>query len=75
MAVMDREKWLEERRKGIGGSDAAALVGMNSYSTPYMVWADKTGRLPEKRTAKLCAKAGIWNSMSRKGLRRQLERK
>ena len=32
MAVMDREKWLEERRKGIGGSDAAALVGMNSYS-------------------------------------------
>ena len=48
MAVMDREKWLEERRKGIGGSDAAALVGMNSYSTPYTVWADKTGRLPEK---------------------------
>lgn len=39
MAVMDREKWLEERRKGIGGSDAAALVGMNSYSTPYTVWA------------------------------------
>lgn len=51
MAVMDREKWLEERRKGIGGSDAAALVGMNSYSTPYMVWADKTGRLPEKENS------------------------
>lgn len=45
---MTREEWLAERRKGIGGSDAAALVGMNHYVSPYMLWADKTGRLPEK---------------------------
>lgn len=48
MALEDRKAWLEERRKSIGGSDAAALVGMSAYSTPYAVWADKTGRLPEK---------------------------
>lgn len=42
-----REEWLANRRKGIGGSDAAAILGLNPYKTPYVVWADKTGRLPE----------------------------
>lgn len=45
---LSHKQWLEERRKSIGGSDAAALVGMSPYATPYMVWADKTGRLPPK---------------------------
>ena len=44
---MSREKWLEERRKGIGGSDTAAILGLSAYATPYTVWADKTGRLPD----------------------------
>ena len=43
-----REEWLEDRRRSIGGSDAAALVGMNPCVTPYMLWADKTGKLPPK---------------------------
>jgi putative phage-type endonuclease len=43
-----REEWLEQRKGGIGGSDAAALVGLNQWATPYTVWADKTGRLPPK---------------------------
>lgn len=47
-ATMQREEWLEERRKCIGGSDAAVIVGMNPYVSPYMLWADKTGKLPEK---------------------------
>jgi len=46
--IIDRQKWLEERRKGIGGSDAAAIIGLNKYVTPYALWADKTGRLPER---------------------------
>lgn len=45
---MSRREWLEERRKGIGGSDAAAIMGLNPWRTPYAVWADKTGQLPEK---------------------------
>jgi putative phage-type endonuclease len=45
---LTHEQWLAERRKSIGGSDAAAIVGMNHYVTPYMLWADKTGRLPDK---------------------------
>ena len=45
---MSREEWLAERRNAIGGSDTSAILGLNPYATPYTVWADKTGRLPEK---------------------------
>lgn len=40
---MGRDEWLARRRNGIGGSDAAAIVGLNPYSSPYSVWADKCG--------------------------------
>lgn len=43
-----RDDWLTERRKAIGGSDAAAIVGLNDYSSAFEVWLDKLGRLPEK---------------------------
>ena len=40
------EEWLEERKKSLGGSDVGAVLGMNEYSSPYTVWAEKTGKLP-----------------------------
>ena len=40
------EEWLALRHKYIGGSDAAAVVGLNAYVSPYTLWAEKTGRLP-----------------------------
>ena len=45
-ATANHEEWLALRHKYIGGSDAAAVVGMNSYVSPYTLWAEKTGRLP-----------------------------
>ena len=45
-STMNHEEWLALRHKYIGGSDAAAVVGMNSYVSPYSLWAEKTGRLP-----------------------------
>lgn len=44
----NREEWLAERKKSLGGSDMGAVLGMNSYTSPTAVWMDKTGRLPEK---------------------------
>ena len=41
-----REDWLKLRGKYIGGSDAAAVVGMNPYASPYSLWAEKTGKVP-----------------------------
>lgn len=43
---MSHEEWLERRRGTIGGSDAAAVVGLNPFSSPYALWAEKTGRVP-----------------------------
>ena len=45
---MSREEWLAQRRKTIGGSDAAAIIGLSRYATPYTIFMDKTGRLPDK---------------------------
>ena len=42
------EQWLDYRRSGIGGSDAAAIIGQNPYSSPYRVYLDKIGELEEK---------------------------
>ena len=48
IAFNSHEEWLEIRKNYIGGSDAAAVVGLNSFSSPYTVWADKLGKLPPK---------------------------
>jgi predicted phage-related endonuclease len=39
---MKREGWLKERREGIGGSEAAAILGMNPYMTNVELWEYKT---------------------------------
>lgn len=40
------EEWKELRSHYIGGSDAAAVVGLNAFSSPYALWAEKTGKAP-----------------------------
>ena len=44
---MEREEWLEHRRQGIGGSDAAAILGLNPWKTAMDVWLEKTGEFAE----------------------------
>ena len=41
---LSRDDWLAVRRTGIGGSDAAAAVGLSPYISPLELWLDKTGR-------------------------------
>ena len=43
MNEQQRAEWLEGRRKGIGGSDVAAVLGISPYKTPLDVWNDKLG--------------------------------
>lgn len=38
---MSRSDWLSLRRKGIGGSDAGAIMGLNKYATPLSVYLAK----------------------------------
>lgn len=48
MTETERAAWLEQRKSGIGSSDAAAILGLNPYSSPVEVWLDKMGALPPK---------------------------
>lgn len=41
---MPREDWLEVRKSGIGGSDAAAAVGLSPYQSQLELWLTKTAR-------------------------------
>ena len=38
-----REEWLNQRKKGVGGSDIAAICGHDPYRTPLDVYLDKVG--------------------------------
>lgn len=43
-----REQWLELRKKGIGGSEAGAIMGLNKWKTPLEIFLDKTeGSIPD----------------------------
>ena len=46
--LKNREEWLENRFKGIGGSEASAIVGMNPYMTNIDLWNIKTGQVVPK---------------------------
>lgn len=43
-AEKDHDKWLRTRDMGIGGSDAAVIMGLNPYKSPYQLWMEKTGQ-------------------------------
>lgn len=44
---MSRDEWLGRRQKTIGGSEASAIVGLNPWCSPYALWAQKKGHMPQ----------------------------
>ena len=38
---MSKEQWLEARKCGIGGSDAASVLGLNPYKSSVSVYIEK----------------------------------
>lgn len=44
LQLKSRAEWLKERVKRLGGSDAAAIVGMNPYTSNVDLWEIKTGK-------------------------------
>lgn len=41
--LKDRSEWLHERTAGIGGSDAAAIIGLNPWKDNVQLWKEKAG--------------------------------
>lgn len=46
--LQDRAIWLDTRRRGIGGSDVAAILGLSPWKSPLDVYLDKRGEAPEQ---------------------------
>ena len=66
--LKDRAEWLKNRTK-IGGSDAAAVVGMNPYKTNVDLWMEKTGQvIPEDISDKPFVKYGTQAETHLRGL-------
>ena len=58
-ANMSKEEWTKLRSTTIGGSDAAAILGLNPYKSPYALWAEKTGKtIPEDISGKEAVRLG-----------------
>lgn len=47
---MITEKQRQERKKGIGGSEAAAVVGWSKFKSAYELWCEKTQDLASKQS-------------------------
>jgi putative phage-type endonuclease len=56
-------EWLNLRRTGIGGSDIAALLGMSRYTSPYGLYLDKRGELPDFPRPDALMRAAAWGHM------------
>lgn len=48
MTPDERAAWLEERRSGIGASDVAAILGISPWASPFSLWVDKLGLIPDE---------------------------
>lgn len=57
--IRDEASWHKERGKGIGGSDAACVLGLSPYKSNVDLWREKTGRKqPEDISDKPAVKYG-----------------
>lgn len=42
-----QQEWHDLRMKGITGTDAGAILGVSPFSSPYKIWAIKTGQVKD----------------------------
>lgn len=56
---MSKAEWLQWRAKGIGGSDASIVCGLNRYKSPVELWMEKTGQIEPK----IAGEAAHWGTM------------
>lgn len=39
------DDWMEKRKRGLGASDVAAIFRLSKWTSPYALWAEKTGQI------------------------------
>jgi len=56
---LSHDEWLQWRKKGIGGSDASVICGVNHYKSPVELWMEKTDQIEPK----VAGEAAHWGTM------------
>lgn len=56
---MDHAEWLQQRKKGIGGSDIAAILGLNKWNSPIKLYMEKIGEAPDEQAGE----AAYWGNV------------
>ncbi|KRT94818.1 lambda-exonuclease family protein [Bacillus glycinifermentans] len=69
---MTEEQWLEARRAGIGGSDAAAIAGLSKWKTPVSVYLDKIGQAPKEDSS---SEAAYWGHIHEETVAREFSKR
>jgi len=72
----------EQRRKGIGGSDAAAVCGLDPYRTRLDIWKEKVGETPPREPTPHMIRGkvledvviGLYQKLTGRKVRRQPQR-
>lgn len=54
--TMHGPQYLEERRKGIGGSDIAAILGLSPWKTAYQVYQEKRKEVDDRKSQNISGK-------------------
>lgn len=45
---MSREEWLAQRQRGLGGSDAGTIMGVNKWKSKFQLYLEKSGEYYEE---------------------------
>lgn len=69
---MDRNDWLEWRRKGFGGSDISGFLGMNKWKTPLQIYISK---VEPPSHDELTSEAAEWGNILEPVVRNQFKLK
>ena len=59
---LSRDEWLKWRRRGIGGSDAAAVLGISPFRTARDLYYDKMGIVVDTDDTNWVAIVGAFSS-------------
>ena len=65
------EEWKAARRRGIGGSDAAAIAGLNRFKSPLAVYLEKIGELDKD----VDSESAYWGKILEEVVAREFERR
>jgi putative phage-type endonuclease len=69
-ASAERSAWLAARKRGIGASDAPAILGVEDFGSPRHVYYDKTGQLDDQ-----AGDAAHWGTLLEEPIAREWARR